>query len=170
MKINIYHQNIKGDNKPSKDLYTLVYTVQKDKELLRENYRLFLHSIKKIAIENCRETSQGDIIEIMPFDTCSVCEIGQFIIEEDGYRRIDWLIKDIQKYIIIDDPIKEVKPTREQLDEAIKGIKNSHFLKWVANSGRLPVDPPKFMRDFMEELKDEDPTKKKVLHVKKLGE
>lgn len=69
--------------------------------------------------------------------------------------------------VIIDDPMPEVKPTREQLDEAIEGIKNTHFIKSLANLGHLPTDPPKFMRDFMEELKEEVPTKKKALHVKR---
>ncbi len=84
--VNIYHQKHIGDQKP-KSQCSLVATLQVEEMGLRRDF----NKCRDTIIPGIRKTDEGDIIEILPFDGCRICDIGQFevTLEDNGYRRID---------------------------------------------------------------------------------
>ena len=84
IEVNIYHQKNIGEHSSKEDC-TLVASLKVEKMSLRLDF----DKCKNTEIKDCRKTDEGDIIEIMPFENCRICEIGQFEVSGDAYRRID---------------------------------------------------------------------------------
>lgn len=84
-KVNVYHQKNIGENNP-KSKCTLVATLTVENMTLRKDF----HEVRDTKIEGHRETDEGDIIEIMPFENCKIYQIGQFEVDKKNncYRRI----------------------------------------------------------------------------------
>ena len=84
--VNIYHQEKIGDHKP-KEQCSLAATLQVEEMGLRRDF----HKCRDTIIHGVRKTDEGDIIEILPFDGCRICDIGQFEVNliDNVYRRID---------------------------------------------------------------------------------
>lgn len=83
--VKIYHQKNIGEHK-SKDQCTLVATLQVESMGVRQDF----HKCRDTIIPGVRKIQNWDILEIIPFDGCRSCEIGQFEVNliDNTYRRI----------------------------------------------------------------------------------